>query len=196
MNIKRITTNFFDSNVYLFSAGNRNFMVDCGGSAEFMLDCLKQEQFIPDCILLTHGHIDHISSLSAVYQAYKPMIYIHPDDAVFLKEPRLNLSTMLLGQEISFDMLPEHRDSCLGPFGISVLHTPGHTPGSVCFIVNDIIFSGDTIFKGTYGNIAFPRGNEQDMMNSLQKILKLPKQYMIFSGHGDDTTIAKEKKNY
>ncbi len=190
--LRLITTDFFESNIYLFEKNGKKFMVDCGGNAGNTLDQLKDNDFIPDYVLLTHGHIDHISSLSAVAQLGSTVL-IHPKDAAFLTDSTLNLSNRLLGKEITFTgKIYDCTDLC-PKLSISVLHTPGHTPGSVCYLVDDILFSGDTLFCGGIGNTMFPGGNYEQEICSIHSLLQLPEHIKVYPGHGNMTTILNEK---
>lgn len=192
MDMHILTADFFESKIYLFEKMGHKFMVDCGGAAEHTVSQLQKLNFLPDYVLLTHGHIDHILSLSAVTDLGATVV-IHPKDAVYLNDPSLNLSTQLLGSPFVYEGSRADAASVCSDFGIEMLHTPGHTPGSVCYLVENNLFSGDTLFCGGIGNTMFPGGSYEQEIQSVRSILKLPEHIKVYPGHGCPTTIMKEK---
>ena len=154
------------------------------------------ENFNVDLILLTHCHYDHILSAEALRKLTKAKIYIHMLDFDAAADPAINLSYMF-GEEIHLvcdERLEEGTTLTLGATAISVLHTPGHTSGSCCFISEDAIFSGDTLFAQSVGRTDFPTGSGGEMMNSIRKLMSLTGDYRVFCGHGAATTLADERK--
>lgn len=184
MIVHTVTTDFFDSNVYLFERNGKRFMIDCGGTDTASL-VIK-----PDIILLTHAHIDHILSLRDFKQCD---IYVHKEEIPFLFDPGLNLSPQLIGKPYIFDGDYKDYHDLPSEYGIKVIHTPGHTPGSVSIQIDEYLFSGDTLFLGGIGNTSFPLGNEREERISLQKLFELPPDTIVFPGHGARTTIGQEK---
>ncbi len=191
MKIHTIISDLLDSNIYLFEKNNKKFMIDCGGSPEYVTNQLNSLDFTPDYILLTHGHIDHISALSA-FDFQNTVLVIHPDDAHYLTDPSFNLSTQLLGKGVAFDIKSSNGGFLEEQFGIKILHTPGHSPGSVCYLLDGILFSGDTLFCNGIGNTIFPGGDYALEISSIKKLLILPPKTLVYSGHGIQTTIQNE----
>ncbi len=192
MKIEAITTDFFDSNIYLFESNGQKIMIDCGGTATNISALLSSLDFCPDYVLLTHGHIDHILALS-VFAGTDTKIFIHRDDAHFLRDPAYNLSSQLIGRQFVFEDNVFDYESLPKELEIQVLHTPGHTPGSVCLMIGEYLFSGDTLFCGGIGNTAFPGGDYPTEIASIKKLLMLPADTCVYPGHGCATTVANEQ---
>lgn len=195
MKIQHFVTDFFDTNVYLFEKNNKCFMVDCGGSVQDTKRRLASFGIWPDFLLLTHGHIDHISSLS-LFENSDTQIIIHSADQHYLCDPSFNLSTAILGQAVTFDLLCANEEIDLSQYGIEIIHTPGHSPGSVCYRVEDVLFSGDTLFCQGIGNTSFPGGDALTEMNSVRQLLEINDNLTVYPGHGPSTTIFKERKSF
>lgn len=150
-------------------------------------------------ILLTHAHFDHIMGVGDLVAQTGAKVYLDAADADMAKDPRRNLSGMMnLGRVKPFtlDVLLHDGDTfSLGSLQIRVLHTPGHTPGGCCYLVEDAIFAGDTIMGGSVGRTDFPGGDYRALMASLQRIKALPGDWHIYPGHGPETTLDWERRN-
>ena len=142
-------------------------------------------------ILLTHGHFDHCTGVAG-------MLERHPELPVYICEKDV---TDGVGSEMQFARLPEknqryYKDGdtlTLGALTISVLETPGHTPGSSCYIGDGVIFSGDTLFAGGAGRTDFPGGDEAALRRSLKRLAALEGDYRVFPGHEESTTLQRER---
>lgn len=165
-------------------------------SAKKILKYVEQNQLILKKILLTHSHWDHIADIKGLKDHAQLPVFIHPLDAPNLQSPGADgLPFSVQIPPIQPDVLLEDgMQISIGNLSFSVLHTPGHSPGCVCFYESQqkILFSGDTLFKGTIGNLSFPTSQPSLMLSSLEKIAKLPKETRIYPGHGPATTIAAE----
>lgn len=192
MNIQFFVTDFFDSNVYLFENNGKKIMVDCGGTEEGIANLLKVIDFWPDYLLLTHGHIDHILSLPIFFKT-GTKVFVHNSDAPYLRNPLYNLSSRLIGRTFKLEESVYDYDNLPKDLGIKVIHTPGHTPGSVCLLVDQHLFSGDTLFCGGIGNTSFPGGNYATEVHSIRKLLTLSHDVKVYPGHGSSTTIGQEQ---
>lgn len=134
-------------------------------------------------ILLTHGHMDHVQALREVRAATNALVAIHPADAAMIHSPvDVELQD---GQVISF-----------GQSTLTVLHTPGHTPGSVCFLIGGDLIAGDTLFPGGPGKTASPQAFRQIVEGIESKIYTLPDETLIHPGHGEGTTVGKSREEY
>ena len=147
-------------------------------------------------LLLTHSHWDHIVDAGLMKEKWGVPIYIHRQDAGNLSHPgsdQLPLLFSIQGVEPDHYLSDRHTIS-VGKLQIEVIHTPGHTPGGVCFYLPEyqVLFSGDTLFKGAIGNLSFPTACAALMETSLKRLARLPKQTRVYPGHGDTTTIEAE----
>jgi glyoxylase-like metal-dependent hydrolase (beta-lactamase superfamily II) len=164
-------------------------VIDPGDEASKIISSLKKLNWVPRYVFLTHGHWDHITALPELLEAFKkgtfdneepPKIYMHKMDAHHLKNNTLPLHHIEDGDTI-------------GPF--KVLHTPGHTPGSVCFYdeTGGHLFTGDTLFHGDHGRTDLPGGSEEQIRQSLKRLLSLNSEAVVYPGHEETTTVAEEK---
>ena len=153
----------------------------------------------PEAILLTHGHFDHMMAADAVRSMYGIPVLALEEEKELLANPRYNLSGSWSAPcSLQADRwLKDQEILELAGFTIRVLHTPGHTQGSCCYYLDEegILFSGDTLFAGSVGRTDFPTSSTRQMMNSVHMLLEqLPGETKVFSGHGEETTIAYEKR--
>ncbi len=167
------------TNCYIVKQGTNGIIIDPGDEPKKIINALTGLEI--NLILATHRHFDHIGVLKEVKKFTKARAAIHPLD--WTPDFDLKLED---GQQIE-----------LGTARIKVIHTPGHTPGGCCFLVGNILFSGDTLFPGGPGNTAFPGGNEQVIYKSIrEKLLVLPDETKVYPGHGPSTTIGQERALY
>ena len=165
-------------------------VVDPGGDAKSILRAVAGRTIAG--VLLTHGHIDHIAAVNKIAADDVPL-YIHPEDEQMLRDPKGNLSSMVgLRFTVSRSATPIAGGDVLRLAGmdISVLHTPGHTPGSVCYLVEEQLLSGDTLFYRGYGRTDFPGGSWEQLFESLKRLMRLPTQTQVHPGHGQSTDIG------
>ncbi|MEG0508088.1 MAG: MBL fold metallo-hydrolase [Eubacterium sp.] len=172
-------------------------IIDPGFEDDRIMETVNKHGLKVDKILLTHGHFDHIGGLEKTKALTGAKVYIYVDDADTLTSAGKNLSTMV-GKPMNLapaDVLLHDGDEIkISPeITFKTLHTPGHTEGSCCFIADDVIFSGDTLFQGSIGRTDFPGGNYGQMMNSLNKLVHYNSDMTVLPGHGEDTDIAYEK---
>jgi glyoxylase-like metal-dependent hydrolase (beta-lactamase superfamily II) len=171
--------------------------VDIGGDAEILLQFLDAHHLTLKAILLTHGHFDHIGDVEAVREKTGAQVYIHEADAPMLGDVRRNLAYQI--SPLPFRSIREYRTVTdgealtIGERVFTVLHTPGHTSGSVCYLTETAMFSGDTLFSGSIGRTDLG-GNVQEMRSSLQKLSALDGDYDVYSGHGAATSLDVERR--
>ncbi len=167
-------------------------VIDPADEAETLRDTIGDLGATLRYILLTHGHRDHTLAAPALHQMFPDAaVYIHPADKGAVGIFRYPMEE-LIGEELRF--YDEGDTLTLGKLTIEVLHTPGHTGGSVCLRVGSALFTGDTLFAGSMGRIDLPGAQPDKMMSSLRKLAKLEGDYDIYPGHMDTTTMARERQ--
>ena len=202
MFFKTLLVGALDTNCYLIGCEENKeaLVIDPGGeeSAELILDYLKENNFNLKYIVNTHGHVDHIIGNSALKTSTKALLLIHKLDANMLIDATKNFS-IFMDKEIyspSADKLLEgDEEIILGSLRFKILHTPGHTSGSICLILNGIVFTGDTLFAGGVGRTDLPGASFRDLKESIKgKLLNLSDDKIIYPGHGPSSTIGEERK--
>ncbi len=198
MIVKRFNIGALSTNCYVVSGEDFAFIVDPADADSEMLKYVLPLSDKPNkAILLTHCHIDHILGLNAVHEIWRCPIIIGEEDMEAIMNPKYNLSAMIFGADIAFSAdkaLKDGDEIALGSAKINVLAAPGHTPGSVCYMIEDAMFSGDVLFRGTIGRTDFPRSSTSDMLKSLKKLAEISTNYRVFAGHNEETTLFYEKK--
>lgn len=192
----------FSANTYILSDENNNcFIVDPGIDDNNVIKYIDDNNLNLLGVLLTHGHFDHIRGLNLLLKKYPSMnIYIHTEDEICLNDPAYNASNMD-NKLFAIDVKPiiiNENDIIKGlSEDIFILHTPFHTMGSVCYYLKDskLFFAGDTLFKMSIGRFDLVNSSFRLIKPSLNKIRQLDDDYIVFSGHGENTTIGYEKKN-
>ena len=162
-------------------------VIDPGYDADTVLDKLEALNLSLEAILLTHGHFDHVGAVKDLAAETQCEVYLHPDD---LSMPPM----MTAGQLYYTKTYTEGTQLKLAGLDIAVLHTPGHTPGSVCLLAETTIFSGDTLFQGSCGRTDLPGGDWATINKSLNRLAALEGNFWILPGHGPSSTLRDEKK--
>lgn len=180
----------------LFDENKDAFVVDPGGSSENIIEAIDKNELNIKYILLTHGHFDHVGAVAALVKKYKAPVYMSKDDRAFLESPK-EVRASAFGMQIEaadVDVFVKEGDEI--PFSegtIKVIETPGHTLGSVCYLFENYLFAGDTLFNGSIGRTDFPESNHSLMIESLKKLKKLDDEIYVLSGHGPESQISYEK---
>jgi hydroxyacylglutathione hydrolase len=201
LQVRRFVCGLLETNCYvLIDRGKASCLLvdpgEAGGPLERFLD---EERLTVDRILLTHGHIDHIAGVSEFRSRRSAPVWIHPSDAEMLTRPESNLS-VFLGPEFRTEPADGFlEDGAVIPFrtpdGLRVIHTPGHTPGGVCFSGPGFVITGDTLFRGSIGRTDFPGSSERLLLQSIHRgLLVLADDVRVFPGHGEPTHIGHERK--
>lgn len=200
MILERLEVTSFLMNCYILGCEKTRdcAIIDPGGSFQYIDERLTALGLCPKMILLTHGHADHIGAVEELKNRYNIPIYVHEFDSEMIKKPELNLSYELFRKKISLDydmLLNDGQIIELGELKIKVIHTPGHTQGGVCFKIEDVIISGDTLFKYSIGRTDLYGGSMEETINSIvNKILVYNDEVKIYPGHNSETSIGDEKK--
>lgn len=175
---------------------NQSALVDCNEFSQKMIDMIGETDL--KYILLTHGHFDHIIGVKSVKEKYGAQVVISKEDEPMLNSAKLSLAVFCNAPQNNVDadiIVKDGDEITLGETKIKVMATPGHTSGSVCYIAENCIFSGDTLFYCSCGRTDFPSGSPEQMMSSLQKLKALDGDYKVYTGHNNLTTLDFERKN-
>jgi len=187
-----------EANCYILGCGKTHsaMVIDPGSEAERILDVIKKHQLHPELIVNTHAHVDHIAANPELKEKTSALLCIHKADADMLVNPQRNLS-FFIGEVVSSpapDRLLEDGDILqAGTISLKVIHTPGHSPGSISLLGDKCIFTGDLLFAGGIGRYDFPGSSYEMLMNSLQKIMQLDGDLLVYPGHGHATIIGHER---
>lgn len=186
------------TNCYIVSDKNgRTAIIDPGGDAKRILDDVKLNNLTVDYILLTHAHFDHIMATQELREATDAQVCVGAGDAPMLADAQYNLSAMVYPTQavnLSADRLLTDGDAItFGDVTLSVIETPGHTRGSVCYAGDGVLFSGDTLFAGSIGRTDLPGGDMTVMRKSLMRLCAITEDVVVYPGHGEETTLAFQK---
>jgi len=173
-------------------------VIDPGGDPSLIMNEIKRQGFIVKWIILTHGHGDHIGGVSHLKKMSRAKVAIHENDKDMLTSSEKNLS-VFMGDGFSEDpadvILKGGENLRLGDMVLEIIHTPGHTPGSISIKIGNILFTGDTLFKGSVGRTDFPGGSQRDLIDSIKhKLLTLGDDVRVYPGHGPVTSVEVEKR--
>lgn len=196
----------FAANCYIIAPGPAQdcLIIDPGQDAgPGIEEIVSEHRLRPVAVLATHGHIDHIWSIAPVCDNAGIPAYIHPDDRALLSDPGRGISE-LIGRQIFGGLtfsepadvieLADGMTLDLAGVSLTVAHAPGHTPGSVAFGIDAVLFTGDLLFAGSIGRTDLPGGDYQTILDSLSRVcLPLPDETVVLSGHGPQTTIGAER---
>ena len=188
LQIKTLPLGLYQTNTYIIAsaASKTCCVIDPGYEAETILDYLDESGLQLEAILLTHGHFDHVGAVKDLVAETGCRVYIHPED--------LSLPPMFTAGRIYYThTYTEGSQLDLAGLSIHVLHTPGHTPGSVCLLTENVLFSGDTLFAGSCGRTDIG-GSWPVIQASLKRLQTIEADFTVYPGHGESTTLAREKK--
>ena len=201
MNIETLTDLSFGTNSYLVWAedSKKAVLIDAGLSTHLILDYLKSNELELVAILVTHAHPDHIAGVADVAEATGADVYLHEIEIPAVKMMPEMMLAMLGIEELKTpqDIKPLTDGQVLELAGltIKVLHTPGHSPGSTSFLIEDALFDGDLVFRGSIGRTDFPGGDFDALINSVrEKVFVLDPETKVYPGHMGSTTVGWEKR--
>ena len=190
MEIENLYPGSWGSNCYLLTVGSHAALVDPSANASTLMDAVAQKGALLDYILLTHGHFDHIVSIDTLRQYTDAPVIIHENDAEMLGDSSKNAFYTFFRQERTYcdaDRLLNDGESLkIGDETIRVIHTPGHSPGSVCYLCNEgqFMLTGDTLFDEGVGRCDLWKGDRDRLRDSLKKLRDYPQNNLIYPGHG------------
>lgn len=200
MKLLRMPVGIYAANCYIvYSETTKDgIIVDPGGDAEEILKIITKNNININCIILTHGHGDHIGGLADLKEALDIPIMIHEGDIDLLTDGNKNFSTTMgMGRiELKADRLLKDGEIIkFGDLEALIIHTPGHTKGGISIKIKDNIITGDTLFASSIGRTDLPGGDFDTIIGSIkEKLLIYPDDTRVFPGHGEDSTIGREKK--
>ena len=198
----RMTVGMVMTNCYIgYNDDTREaFIVDPGDDARRISQTVREEKLNVKGILLTHGHFDHIMAVPELKAEFGAPVYAHEAEEKLLKDTQMNLSAPWVGRALSLEaerLLKDGEKFELAGFEIQAVHTPGHTAGGVSYYLEaeGVLFSGDTLFRGSYGRVDLPTASGAEIARSIcEKLLPLPEETAVYPGHERETTIASERK--
>lgn len=198
INVKSVLLGEIANNCYLITDAetNKSALVDCTEASPKMLDFIGNADL--EYILLTHGHFDHIGGVKEIKEKFGAKVVISSQDEPMLSSGKLSLAAFCGGVQnnTSADILVKDGDVIeLGKTSIKVMATPGHTKGGVCYIADDCIFTGDTLFFCSCGRTDFPGGSFDEIKQSLNKLARLKGNYKLYPGHDRVSTLDFEREN-
>jgi hydroxyacylglutathione hydrolase len=190
MDIKTVKVGILQTNCYVLSKNGKAIIIDPGAKAERILAAVGDLKVM--AILLTHAHFDHIGAINDLMTHFTCPIYLNEEDEPLMKDPQLNYS-FPKRFIVEVKTLPYPKCLDIGDFSFEVLETPGHTEGSVCLFIDDFMFSGDTLFMQSVGRTDLRTSNPTKMKQSLRLIKAIDKDYIVYPGHDESTSLKQEK---
>ncbi len=185
------------TNCYLVESPGAAVVIDPGFQTQETVDFLAANAAKERMILITHSHFDHIGGAPALREVTGVPIGIGKGDSAALADPAKNLADRFHAHFAPFVADRTFADGetvQVGDLSFRVIETPGHTVGGVSYLLDGVLFSGDTLFEGTVGRTDFPGGDFKALKKSLRRLMTLDGEVRVLSGHGDETTIARERQ--
>ena len=192
MILEKLVVGFNQANCYVFGDEKEQIIIDPGADYKTIKSFIDKHSFNVIAIVNTHGHADHIGA----NKNFSLPVWIHEADAEFLAEPKKNLSVIFglaIRSQPASRILKDKDIIKVGGLELEVIHTPGHTPGSICLKHDNIVFTGDTLFREGIGRTYFPYGSEEKLLKSIKAKLLSYDNVTIYPGHGPTSSIAWEK---
>jgi glyoxylase-like metal-dependent hydrolase (beta-lactamase superfamily II) len=200
MNVRTYPGIFSGANSYLVDDGAKTaFIVDAGEYSAPLAAAVKKEDLRVAWLILTHGHGDHIGGVERYLREFEGCkLVAGADEQDMLADPDKNYSTVIAGRPISLhaDIGVQDGDTLeAGDFVVKILSTPGHSPGGICILAGDALFSGDTLFAGSIGRTDLFGGSMEVLLASIErKLFTLPEETRVYPGHMGESTIGAEKR--
>ncbi|WP_277587227.1 MBL fold metallo-hydrolase [Psychrobacillus antarcticus] len=204
LNVRTYTLGYIQTNCYIVSNTTKQCLIfDPGGEGEKIISELHRLKMKPLAILLTHAHFDHIGAVEQLRESFDIPVYIHTAEKKWLVDPVKNGSSKyaeipsVICKEADV-LLNNEQELKIGEFHMVLLHTPGHSPGSITYYFKqeDFAIVGDTLFQKSIGRTDLPGGNQNELMKAIHtKLLTLPETTLVYPGHGSSTTIEAEMES-
>lgn len=200
LEIRTIPVGMGQANCYIISDDEEALIVDPGAGANIIQTTIEQIDTKPVAILLTHTHYDHIGALDAIREEYQVPVYVHPEEQAWLQDPAKNLSGLqgnhMTAQKADHFFQPKETLE-ISNFKLTVVSTPGHSPGGVSFIFeeDELVVTGDALFAGSIGRTDLPGSEPEKLLEGIrEQLFTLPDDYTIYPGHGGQSTLGNEKQ--
>jgi glyoxylase-like metal-dependent hydrolase (beta-lactamase superfamily II) len=192
MILEKLELGVLRANCYILKKEDSCLIIDPGDEPEKILTHVKDLKIV--AVLLTHGHFDHMMGVKGLLEKTKAPLYLQKESfEEYLNAGNLSFVIgVSLDKPVSPDFVLKNGLNNIGPFEFEVISTPGHTPGSVCFLFDKDLFAGDTLFEGTHGRTDLFGSSHSKMKESLSKLADLDPDINVYPGHGNSTTIKKE----
>lgn len=191
MVIKTVIVGKLETNCYIVSLPERNdcIVIDPGDEYEKIITAANGKEI--SAVLLTHGHYDHTGTLNQ----FSCPVYMHPADEIMLTDAAWSAmgDPTFVPRKADVHYVMEGASLSLAGIDIQVLHTPGHTPGCVCYLMDSALFTGDTLFNHGYGRTDLPGGNFRELVASLRRLYRMDEALPFYPGHGPSSSIGKER---
>jgi glyoxylase-like metal-dependent hydrolase (beta-lactamase superfamily II) len=201
LNINIVSVGRLGTNCYIiYNDSKEAIIIDAGANADIIKEEVENLGVKPVAMLLTHGHFDHIMAVNELADYYDIPVYAGASELRLLTDGELNGSKYYVRRSYTvekYELLKDLSHIVLGGIDIEVIFTPGHTEGSVCYYVSDagVLFTGDTLFRESVGRTDMPTGDDRLIIESLNKLVKLSDDIIVYPGHGDDSKIGYERVN-
>lgn len=197
MQVTTLPVGMMQTNCYILQAEDGDVaVIDPGAEPERIMAALRRQNLTVKAIWLTHGHFDHIGAAVALASSFDCPIVACAAEVALLDDPTLNLSLDFARCPLAVQPDVVYTDNDNFRFGgttVTVLHTPGHTSGSCCYLVDNLLFSGDTLFENSIGRTDFPTGDVNAMVSSLRRLAGLAGDCTVLPGHGPATSLRAER---
>ena len=194
LNIHTLPLGDYQTNTYIVHKDDTCVIIDPGYAPDTILRFLAQRDLTADAIMLTHGHFDHVGAVEALVKATGCALWMQERDYSQKKTPESDFFYPIHDCDFTEVQLCEEGEQIhAGGLTFTVMETPGHTWGSVCYLCENALFSGDTPFAGSCGRTDLPGGDGQTIVLSLERLAELEGDYTVYPGHGGATTLARER---
>ena len=192
MDIKNLNFDENMSNCYLVNILDKTYLIDASVKPSVIKQYTKQL----DGVLITHGHVDHICYVKEIKDAFNCKVYCHKNAIEKIENNKLNYASAFgIYKDLKLDEYCVVKEGSKIDDIFKVIETPGHTNCSVCYIVSDVMFSGDMLFNGSIGRTDLYSGSNKEMRNSIIKLSRIEGDYEVYPGHGEKTRLGIEKRN-
>lgn len=199
MIVKTVVVGPLEVNCYILGCEDTKeaAIIDPGGDDFKIIKAVEGEGLVPKYIINTHAHFDHVGAVKSIKEYFKIDFLLHEEDSFLIDSVEEQAATFGMGRVPKPEINKSVNDGDKIPLGqniIQVIHTPGHTPGGVCYYVDNCLYAGDTLFAGSIGRTDFPFSSHEMLIKSIkEKLFSLDDGVIVYTGHGPSTTIGNEK---